>query len=91
MKLTISNELAKLFKKNTLPVEKVELPYGSQFCCPTCKTDPPDRDYTVKGKKYPRCVNAHSGFNGDYDYNDWDEIHYCRKCKIEYYFTNGSH
>lgn len=66
--------------------------YGN-YNCPQCKEDHPltDTSYRRKGKKYPERYNHTIGFNGNGDFDDWDEVHYCRKCKIEYWFTNGAY
>lgn len=68
------------------------LPRGKEYRCPTCLEPPPeDTQYTRNKKKYPRYYNEVKGFNGSNNYWDWDEVHYCKKCKIEYYFTNGAY
>lgn len=72
--------------------EIYNLPNGESYSCPTCKTAPPERDfgYKVNKTKYPKYYNECKGFNGE-TYHDWDEVHFCKKCKIEYYFTNGAY
>jgi biotin synthase-related radical SAM superfamily protein len=72
--------------------EVYKLPYGHSYSCPTCKEPPPDNEtgYRRNKQKYPKCFNERKGYNGD-DYWDWEEVHYCSKCKIEYYFTNGAY
>lgn len=73
--------------------EKIDLPFGKNYCCPNCKKPPPDNDlgYKGKGEKWPKYKNESQGSTMDGSYHDWDEIHYCRKCKIEYYYSNGAY
>lgn len=63
------------------------------YSCPNCSIYPNDNElgYKVKGVKYPKRYNERKGFNGSCDYWDWDEVHYCKKCKHEFYFTNGAY
>lgn len=89
----IVNNLQPLIDKSKLPKEDVyNLPRAKNYACPQCGKDHPDSDQGYKGggKRYPRYVNERKGWAGDY-YHDWEEVHYCRKCKIEYYLTNGAY
>lgn len=64
------------------------------YCCPKCQAAPPSDDmwpYAVGSANYPTIINERSGSTMDGSYHDWEEIHFCAKCNIEYYFTNGAY
>jgi len=63
------------------------------YCCPTCGSIPSYNDlgYRVRGVKYPKYFNEREGSTPDGNYHDWDEVHYCKKCKQEFYFENGAY
>ena len=60
--------------------------------CPTCGEhhyDQNDRGrYDIGGTKYPRIGNGQYIYMPEPVY-EWDEIHYCIKCKKEYRFKNA--
>ena len=72
--------------------EVYELPKSHEYNCPTCKKPHPEfnKFYRANNKQYPKYWNERKGLAGD-DYWDWEEVHYCEKCKIEYYYSNGAY
>lgn len=72
---------------------KLNMPKSKDYSCPTCGTDYNDKElcYKVKGVQYPKYFNERKGFTPHGDYHNWDEVHFCKKCKQEYYFDNGAY
>ena len=71
-----------------------DIQHGRNYSCPLCKKNPPDDNtiengYLIDGKKYPIYLNERKGGTMDGSYHDWEEIHKCKKCKIEFRYTNG--
>lgn len=69
------------------------IPKAKDYKCPcgnVAHEYDPAKGYKVKGVLYPKYFNERKGYNGD-DYHDWEEIHFCKKCKKEYWFTNGAY
>jgi thiol-disulfide isomerase/thioredoxin len=69
-----------------------------EYCCPICGYEPPEEDYKVKGVLYPK-ITTHNkkiddmvimNFNGEYSFYDWNETHWCPKCRKEFSFDNSS-
>ena len=60
--------------------------------CPQCGKPHQEFDkyYWANNKQYPKYWNERKGWTGD-DYWDWEEVHFCKNCKIEYYYTNGAY
>lgn len=77
------------------PYVKLEMPKSkyTEYSCPTCKTYPNDNEigYKVKGIQYPKYFNRHRGSTPNGNFDNWDEVHWCKKCKQEFYFENGGY
>lgn len=73
---------------------KLTQDYSRNYTCPTCGSEPPDPGeiyLATKSKiEYPQYFNNRKYYNGSYDMHDWEELHYCKKCKKEYWFHNGA-
>lgn len=70
-------------------MEESEYP---DHCCPTCGKEPEEfygRYEKINGKSYPVFSKERKYFNGNNDMHDWDETHYCKKCKQEWAFSTG--
>lgn len=66
--------------------------YGSNsYACPTCGyvDESGDDFYVVGSKTYPICCNERLSGGPDGTIHDWDEVHCCRHCGHEYWFSNG--
>ena len=61
--------------------------------CPNCDNIHNDNDlgYKENGKQYPKRNNKSEGYNLDGNYFDWDELHCCEDCGLEYCFRNGAY
>lgn len=65
-----------------------------EYCCPKCKTEPPERCY--KTRRYDYSVNFPVTLNMVFISNpngfgwDWTELHICKKCGTRYKFENSS-
>jgi len=83
-----------IFNVSKMPRSKevYDLPRAKDYSCPNCGIPAPEYDlwYIVDKKRYPLCYNESKGWNGD-QYHDWDEVHKCKGCKTEYYYSNGAY
>ena len=66
----------------------------NDYKCPKCKEYPIDDNpdgYIINGIKYPQYFNERKGSTMDGLYHDWNELHKCERCNIEYWYRNGAY
>jgi DNA-directed RNA polymerase subunit RPC12/RpoP len=59
------------------------------YKCPECGYHGDDEDYIISGIKYPKIYNRRSGSTMDGSYDDWDEVHKCKRCGRDFWYVNG--
>jgi hypothetical protein len=60
-----------------------------EWMCPICNWEFPEGDYKVNKQKYPR-IEEERPSQGEYNGYEWIEVHKCKRCKYEWWFSNSS-
>ncbi len=81
-----------LVKENLNICDDISKEFGAtkvkDYKCPSCGKHPSD-EYDIDGIEYPLLFNEYRGGTMDGSIHDWDELHFCVKCNIKFWFSNG--
>ncbi len=78
-----------LFNNKRVEIEGI---YSDSCNCPKCGVEADEFDGTygfVNGVRYPQFLNEIRDQTAIGNFHDWQEVHYCLECEIQYYFDNG--
>jgi len=71
---------------------KIEGMYSDNNCCPKCGQEAEEFDGSyrfINFIRYPQFLNETRDQTANGNFHDWQEVHYCLECEIQYYFDNG--